>query len=186
VSAETLDLAFELRGRPGTVHVRHGVNEDPRRWGYDLLEMPDLVERSRGFPVVEATVEHGAEGYAAVMGWLQVVRYRDDESGEELIVDVAPQLQGAGVPWMSFGVRPAYFDAPSTTSDEAAFRADAFLAVTPDALMTPVAEPLCGFSWGYDVTGGVPARAPLAPAGPERWAAMVPALAAAYPKWTFR
>jgi hypothetical protein len=186
VIVETLALPFELRGRPGTVHVRHGVNEDPRRWGYHLLDMPELVERSRGFPVVEATVEHPAEGYAAVMGWIQVARYREQGEDEELFVDVAPQLKGSGMPWMSFGVRPAYFDAPSTDSDDATFRADAFLAASPDGVMTPVAEPLCGFSWGYDVAGGVPAPAPVTPAGPERWAAMVPALAGACPGWTFR
>jgi hypothetical protein len=183
---DTLDLRFALRGLPGTVRVRAGVNEDPRRWGYHLLDMPELVERSRGFPVVEATVEHPAEGYAAVMGWIQVARYREPGSAEEVFVDVAPQLQGSGMPWLSFGVRPAYFDAPSTDSNEATFRADAFLAVTPDGLMSPVAEPLCGFSWGYDVAGGAPGSAPLAPAGADQWAAMVPALADACPKWTFR
>jgi hypothetical protein len=183
---ETVELPFELRGVPGTVRVRVGVNDDPRRWGYHLLDMPELVERSRGFPVVEATVEHPAEGYAAVMGWIQVVRYREPGRDEEVIDDVAPQLRGSGVPWMAFGVRPAYFDAPSTDSDGATFRADAFLAATPDALMTPVAEALCGFAWGYDVAGGVPASQPLTPAAPERWAAMVPALAAACPAWTFR
>ena len=183
---ETVELPFDLRGQPGAVRVRQGVNEDPRRWGYHLLDMPDLVERSRGFPVVEATVEHPAEGSAAVMGWIQVVRYREPGEDEEIIVDVAPQLQGSGIPWMSFGVRPVYFDAPSTTSEEASFRADAFLAASPDGVMTPVAEPLCGFSWGYDVAAGVPAPAPLTPAARERWAAMVPALAAGCPGWTFQ
>jgi hypothetical protein len=183
---EAIELRFELRGTPGTVRVRRGVNDDPRRWGYHVLDLPDLVERSRGFPVVEATVEHPAEGYGAVMGWVQLVRYREPDDGEEVIVDVAPQLQGSGVPWMSFGVRPAYFDAPSTTSEDAEFRADAFLAFSPDAVMTRVVAPLCGFSWGYDVCDGMPAPVPLAPAGSERWAAMVPAFAAACPAWTFR
>jgi hypothetical protein len=179
-------LRFELRGAPGTVTVRHGVNDDPRRWGYHVLELEYDFERSRGFPVVEATVEHPAEGYAAVMGWIQVARYDEPDAEQEVFVDVAPQLQGKGIPWMSFGIRPAYFDAPSTTSDDAAFRADAFLAVTPDGLMTPVAEPLCGFSWGYDVVAGTPAPTPVTPAGPERWAAIRPPLAAACPDWTFR
>jgi hypothetical protein len=120
------------------------------------------------------------------MGWIQVARYDEPDAEQEVFVDVAPQLQGKGIPWMSFGIRPAYFDAPSTTSDDAAFRADAFLAVTPDGLMTPVAEPLCGFSWGYDVVGGTPAPTPVTPAGPERWAAIRPPLAAACPDWTFR
>jgi hypothetical protein len=182
---ETTELRFELRGVPGTVTVRHGINDDPRRWGYDVLDLPYDFERSRGFPVVEATVAHPAEGYAAVMGWIQVVRYRDAET-DEVIVDVAPQLRGSGVPWFSFGVRPAFFDAPSTTSDEATFRFDAFLAFTPHAVMTPVAEPLCGFSWGCEVTGGTPASTPLTPAGADRWAAIRPALAAACPDWTFR
>jgi hypothetical protein len=31
---ETLELRFELRGAPGTVRLRHGVVDDPRRWGY--------------------------------------------------------------------------------------------------------------------------------------------------------
>jgi hypothetical protein len=182
---ETLEMPFDLRGEPGTVRVRAGLNEDPRRWGYHLLGLPELVERSRGFPVVEASIEHPAEGYAAVMGWIQVVRYREPDADEEVIVDVAPQLQGSGVPWMSFGVRPAYFDAPSTDSEEASFRAHAFLAATPDGLMTPVAEPLCGFSWGYDVAGGAPASLPVTPAGPEQWAEMVPVLQAGCPKWRF-
>jgi hypothetical protein len=185
VPIETMELPFALRGTRGTVQVRYGDNDDPRRWGYDLLDLPYDFERSRGFPVVEATVEHPAEGYAAAMGWIQVVRYRGAAAAEDVIVDVAPQLRGSGIPWFSFGPRPAFFDAPSTTDDDATFRADAFLAATPNALMTPVAEPLCGFSWGYDVAGGTPARTPLGPAGPERWAAMRPALLAACPGWTF-
>jgi hypothetical protein len=183
---QTTVLEFELRGAPGTVTVRHGINDDPRRWGYDVLDLSYDFERSRGFPVVEASVEHPAEGYAAVMGWIQVARYREPGAEEDVIVDVAPQLRGSGVPWFSFGVRPAFFDAPSTTADEATFRFDAFLAVSPDAVMTPVAEPLCGFSWGCDVTGGTPASTPLTPAGAERWAAIRPALAAACPEWSFR
>jgi hypothetical protein len=183
---DTTELRFELRGVPGTVTVRYGTNDGPRRWGYDVLDLPYDFERSRGFPVVEASVEHPAEGYAAVMGWIQVARYRESGADEEVIVDVAPQLRGSGVPWFSFGVRPAFFDAPSTTADDATFRFDAFLAVSPDAVMTPVAERLCGFSWGCDVVGGMPASTPLTPAGAERWEANRPAVAAACPDWTFR
>ena len=49
------------------------------------------------------------------MGWIQVVRYREPDADEEIFVDVAPQLRDTGVPWFSFGVRAAFFDAPSTT-----------------------------------------------------------------------
>lgn len=36
----------------------------------------------RGFPIMEASVDHPAEGYAADMGWLQV-RYDIRDPGEE-------------------------------------------------------------------------------------------------------
>src|SRR3954452_9550753 len=170
----------------GTVRVRYGVNDDPRRWGYHVLGMEYDFERARGFPVIEAAVEHTAVGYAAVMGWVQVAWYREPRADEEVFVHVAPQLRVTGMPWFLFGVRPYFFDAPSTASDDAEFRADAFLAASPDAVMTPVVEPLCGFSWGYDVTAGTPAATELTPAGPARWAAMVPVLAGACPAWTFR
>jgi hypothetical protein len=71
---DTTELRFELRETPGTVRVRYGVNDDPRRWGYHVLGLPYDFERSRGFPLIEATFEHPAEGYAAVMGWIQQTR----------------------------------------------------------------------------------------------------------------
>jgi hypothetical protein len=100
---QTTELRFALRGVPGTVTVRHGVNEDPRRWGYHVLDLPDLVERSRGFPVVEAAIEHPAEGYAAAMGWIQVVRYRETTplapAGPDRWVAIRPALEAACPPW---------------------------------------------------------------------------------------
>ena len=48
-----------------------------------------------GFPVVEATVDYPAEGYAAVMGWVQVVALRGDrraESGEPETVVLGGEL----------------------------------------------------------------------------------------------
>jgi hypothetical protein len=179
------ELPFTLRGAGGTVRVHHRLNEDPRAWGYDVLGLPYDIEVARGCPVVEAIVEHPAAGYAAVMGWIQVVELRAPEE-TQTILDVAPQMRGAGVPWFSWGPRPVFFDAPSTTYSEQSFRADAFLAVTPDAVMTPVVQPLCGFTWGYDVVGGVPTATGVAPAGPERWPAILPTLRAACPRWTFR
>jgi hypothetical protein len=179
-------LPFELRGVPGRVDVEYGTNDDPERWGYPLLGLEPLVERSRGCPVVAATVEHPAEGYAAVMGWIQLVRDRAG-ADERVLVDVAPQMEiaDARMPYFSFGVRPTLFDAPSTDDPEYEFSARAFLVVAPDAVMSPAVEPLCGFRWGYSVIGARPEIAPLEVAGAADWAAARSELEARYPAWSF-
>ena len=138
--------------------------------------------------MVAATVDCPAEGYAAVMGWIQVVRHRAaPASRPEVLVDVAPQMHKADarMPYFAFGVRPTFFDAPSTDDDDCEFRAHAFLTASPDALMSPVVEPLCGFGWGYRVVAGVPGIAPLEPAGASEWASMRAELEPRYPRWTF-
>ena len=137
-------IPFELRGLPGRVDIDYLVNDDPARWGYPVLGLDFLVERSRGCPVVRATVEYPAEGYAAVMGWIQVVDHRAAPAIDStVLVDVAPQMQAvdAGMPYFAFGVKPAFFDAPSTDDADYEFRAHAFLTASPDALMSPGRRP---------------------------------------------
>jgi hypothetical protein len=83
---------------------------------------------------VEATVIYPGEGYSAMMGWIQIVRIHVSESSELLVsggdkappgdhtwADVPPHLQGLGVPFVSFGSRPALFDAPSSTESDVRF-----------------------------------------------------------------
>lgn len=179
-------LGFRLRGRPGRVFIRYEVNEDPARWGYPLLGLDSLVELSRGFPVVQAEVQHDAQGYAAMLAWIQVVRMTDlDSGGRTDLVDVAPQLAGLDLPYLSFGVRPVLFDAPSTTARNADWDADSFLVVTPDALMTRRVQPLCGFGWGYKLRDGDPAAAPVHELGAAAWRRDSGFLAARHPSWTF-
>src|SRR3954449_1741374 len=91
-----------------SIHVRYGVNDDPRRWGYEVLDLDwyseDVV---RGFPVMQASVEHAAEGYAAQLGWVQVVRYQVRDPGESedvTVFDVPPQLSETENPYFAFGV----------------------------------------------------------------------------------
>jgi hypothetical protein len=33
----SVSIPFPLRGVEGKIHVRYGVNDDPRRWGYEVL-----------------------------------------------------------------------------------------------------------------------------------------------------
>ena len=103
-------IPFRLRGAEGLVTVHYGANEDPVRWGYPVLQLdwfrPELV---RGFPVMQASVEHPAEGYAADMGWLQVVRYGVRDPGEEgtvTVFDTPPQLAETETPCCSRNHRP--------------------------------------------------------------------------------
>ena len=54
----------------GVVRVSLTRNDDPERWGWRLLGLDVPLEYIVGFPVVEATVDYPAEGYAAVLGWV--------------------------------------------------------------------------------------------------------------------
>ena len=88
-------LAFRLRGLDGCVRVRYVLNDDPRRWGYDRLELDFEIDTARGFPVIEGRIEYPAEGYAGYLGWVQVVRYWVEGQVEPTVVapDVAPQMK---------------------------------------------------------------------------------------------
>ena len=182
-------IPFRLRDVDGTVSVLYGVNEDPIRWGYGVLELewfsPELV---RGFPIMEASVDHPAEGYAADMGWVQVVRYDIRDPGEEeqaVVFDVPPQLAEMDIPYAAFGVRPTFFDAPAMSATNATWRATTFLVHTPDAVLSRVIRPICGFSWGYRVEDGRVLLDALAVSDASEWARDLPDLRTRFESWTF-
>lgn len=186
-----LELTFVLRGQMGTVTVEHRLNDDPVGVGFDLLGVDFGDLDFSGFPVVEARTQYPAEGYRALMGWLQVVRYTSAEEGDMFIVDTAPQFRGlAGMdfPFVSWGMRPTLFDAPATDDCSVDWWADSFLVASPDALMTPVIEPLCAFRWGYTVdgAGAVTAREPRARDTAEAWAEIRDRVQELHPGWTLR
>jgi len=179
-------LAFRLRELSGLVTIRFGPNDDPLDWGYGLLNLDYPPEKARGFPVLQADVTFQAKGYGAIFGWVQIVRYTIHDTGEtRLVYDVAPQLIGTNTPYIAFGVLPSLFDAPSITSKEVTWDADAFLVHTPDALMTRVVHAICGFTWGYRVQEGSVQLVPPAPATEPIWLRNVAGLAEHFPSWTF-
>jgi hypothetical protein len=179
-----LVVPFELRGLEGRVEVMLAPSEDPRRWGWHLVGLDIPLEHLRGFPVLQATIDYPGEGYAAVMGWVQLVRYTASDEPEPVVeVDVAPKLRDAGSPYVVFGVRPTLFDAPAISAPEADWHASTFLAASPDCLMTRTVRPLCGFRWGYTVGGGRPQLGELVPATRSDWAESVPELRSRYPDW---
>lgn len=132
-----------------------------------------------------ATVAYVGEGYDAMMAWVQVVRY-EAGGGETALVDKAPQLAEADLPYYAYGIRPEFFDAPSMPrAGEVRWNAHAFLVASPDAVMSRTVEPVCGFRWGYRVKGESPGLLPLARAGMADWSAARDVLRERYPSWTF-
>jgi hypothetical protein len=184
----TVVTEFVLRGIPGRVLIHYGANDDPDRWGYPLLGMSYPVELAKGFPVIQAEVDYPAEGYAAVLAWIQLVWIRDLDGGKPNYqpVDLAPQLLGLDLPYFSFGVRPVLFDAPSYgIAANVDWVAHSMLVFTPDCLMTRVVRPVCGFSWGYHLRGTAPTLVPPQITAAPDWEPDLALLRNAHPSWVF-
>ena len=192
-------FGFSLHGRNGRVVVEYGPNDDPTRLGFGLLGLPWPTELAIGLPVLEATVSYAGEGYAAAMGWIQVVRIHVAERSESLVsggekapagdhawVDGPPSLRGLGVPFVSFGPRPALFDAPASTESDVRFVADSFLTASPDALVSRRSRPCFGLRWGYATRAGSASQL-LAPTalGVSDWRDSLPVLEQHFPDWSF-
>jgi hypothetical protein len=195
----TKTFPFRLRGAQGSVTVSFQPNEDPARWGYDTLGLPWSTEIAVGLPVLEARTECSLEGYAAVMGWIQVVRIDVLESSRSIAagvekapvghhewVDGPPQLRGLGVPFTSFGECPTLFDAPASTESDTTFLADSFLTASPDALISRVSLPVLGIRWGYSTRAGQPHELHEPTLLDEsQWAEALPLLRETFPDWQF-
>ncbi len=195
----TRRFPFQLRGADGLVTVSFQANEDPERWGYGTLGLTWPVELAKGLPVLEARTECSLDGYAAVMGWIQVVRIDVLESSRPMApgidkapaghhewVDGPPQLRGLGVPFTSFGECPTLFDAPASTESDTTFVADSFLTASPDALISRESFPVLGMRWGYATRAGRPheLHEPVQLDG-SHWADALPLLREAFPEWQF-
>lgn len=184
----TLTLDFVLHGHPGTVTVEHRLNTDPDAVGFDLLGIDfGDIDLTR-FPVVEATTAYDGEGYRALMGWIQVVQYTAPEDGDVFMTDTAPQFRGIpglDFPFFSWGPRPSLFDSPAIDAAPVDWWADSFLVASPDALMTPVIEPLCSFRWGYtvDPARAVTVRPPEPSDTTTAWAGLRDRVQALHPAW---
>ena len=191
--------SFSFRGRDSNAAVRYRENEDPERWGYGLLELPWPSSLAKGLPVLEVDISTPVEGYGAVMGWIQVVRIQVAESSTSLVpegekapagthvwVDVPPQLQALGVPFVSFGRCPTLFDAPASTESDVRFVADSFLTASPDALVSRRSRACFGLRWGYATKLGQKAELiqPTLLDG-THWEEVMPVLREHFPEWGF-
>jgi hypothetical protein len=190
---------FSFRGREATAAVTYRDNEDPERWGYGLLGLPWPSSLATGLPVLEVDVSTPLEGYGAVMAWIQVVRIHVADSSTSLVpggekapagdhtwVDVPPQLQALGVPFVSFGRCPTLFDAPASTESDVRFVADSFLTASPDALVSRRSQACFGVRWGYSTKLGQQAELipPTLLHGGD-WEQAIPILQEHFPDWGF-
>ena len=122
-----------------------------------------------------------------MLAWIQIVRMTDLDSGEsDSLVDVAPQLAGLDLPYMSFGVRPVLFDAPSTDSTyNMDWEAHTFLVASPDCLMTRRVQPVCGFTWGYELRESRPRPTDLQVLNSSAWPIDQSFLRERHQSWAF-
>lgn len=176
-----MELSFNMDGASGQVAVAVEVNSDPDALG--------SRSTARGFPYCNATVSHPARGYAAALGWIQLVRSTDGRSGGTAFEpDPFEPLGAVSHPFAFFGFLPTFFDAPSRDPiTDIDWLAHSFLCRLADAHARGeiAVAALVGFAWGFSVRGGR-----IAPSGPEAlpseaWDSHLPLLMAEYPGWSF-
>jgi hypothetical protein len=163
-------------------------NEDPSGWGCCLLDPTLSPDAALGYPVCIARVEPPGRGYAAAMGWVQLVRSSDSED-DPLAYEIDPLTihRDVNTPFAWFGAPPTFFDAPFRTERyPMTWRARSYLCASPDGVMTPQAHPLTAFSWGFDVTEELSIDLiPPEPLGIATWEEHTGTLRRTYPGWLF-
>jgi hypothetical protein len=183
--ARELRVPFSLRGRSGLIAVSVTPNSEPDSIGYALLTGAATADAARGYPICRATVTYPAQGYAAMFGWIQVVRSTDSGNGE-FELDPIAFYRGLPVPFAFFGVRPELFDAPSRESRyDLEWEAHSFLCVSPDAVISRRVQAIVGFSWGFTVSRGEIEFALLRVLGSPDWDGHLGLLGGGYSDWTF-
>jgi hypothetical protein len=166
-------LEFRHDGRPGAVEVEVGPNDDPAALG--------CGESSGGLAFCRATVETEARGYDAALGWIQLVDSTDEEGG--FAIDPFEALGETAHPFCFFGFAPTFFDGPSRpTRADLRWTAHAFLAAI---VAERTAAALLGFEWGFAIRAGEVTITGPTELSSSAWAAAVPVLEQAHPRWRF-
>ena len=175
-----MDIMFVLRGTAGHVSVTYSRND-----------RPDLVgsnAESSGFPMCHASVDYPAQGYNALLGWVQLVRSDDNTSqGRAFEIDPLTILGDVPHPFCWIGLSPSMFDAPSRAPrHDLDWAAHSFLCV-PDGDVDAGLEvrALLGFAWGFRIRNEEIDLVPPSLLGPTDWDDHLDVLAARFPSWRF-
>ncbi len=177
-----LKLPFETRGRAGSVSVSIRPNGHPGAVG--------CPPWAQGFPVCEARIDFAASGYAALLGWVQLVRMRSPHltPNDQWVTDPLEVYEHLNTPFGFYGVAPTLFDAPSR-SDRTKYldwHAESYLCFAPTSPMAREAVPVVAFSWGFLLDQGqIALRSPeLLPL--SAWSQHLELLEDSYPGWAFQ
>jgi len=170
-------LPFRLAGALGHVAVAVAVNTSPETLG--------CRPAARGFPYCSASISHPARGYAAALGWIQLVRSTDGCSGGKTFeMDPFEPLGRVAHPFAFFGFLPSLFDVPSRDPiREMDWIANSFLCDLGEHERH--ARALLGFSWGFTIRDGKIATWGPNALGSRDWDAHRALLTREYPNWSF-
>lgn len=173
----TLLLPFRWAGREGEVHVEIRRNDDPAALGCE--------EFARGFPVIRATISPPAQGYADMLGWIQLVD--DSWHADGFHADGFEPLGHLSHPFGFYGVSPTLFDAPHFDGEHFDFLAHTFLCGLGGNLLEfrREAHAVLGFSWGCRKRGAEIELLDLEALPPKAWDDHRAYLASRFPDWTF-
>jgi hypothetical protein len=190
-------IPFNLKGFDGEVSVYYGVNDEPRKTGFDALpSLPFDISLSRGYPVIHARIErYGGTGYRMFCGWIQIITsvFRNSQGRSETLIaaDTAPAFNGENIPFAAYGYLPQLFDAPCLNLGGAAelhWMADTFLTTVPMRSKAEEISCLLGFQWGYienDIPGEKPTQLPLKVTTGQAWNNHTPFLREQFSAWRF-
>lgn len=173
----TLAMPFRWAGREGEVQIKIRENDDPAALGCE--------EWARGFPVCTAKITPQSQGYADMLGWIQLVD--DSWHGEGFHDDGFEPLGTLPHPFGYYGVSPTLFDAPHFDGENFDFLAHSFLCGLGGELLEfrHEARAVLGFTWGCQKRGPQ-----IDFSGPEllsaaSWDDHCAYMARRFPEWTF-
>jgi len=121
------------------------------------------------------------------MGWIQLVRSGDNESGGELFeMDPLAFLGPLAHPFCWLGLNPILFDVPSRSSlADLEWTARSFLCVPDDLGDGLAAHAVLGFEWGFAIEKREIMLHPPSRLGSTAWDEILPVLSAEHKGWGF-
>ena len=139
-----MEIPFTYGGVDGVVEARCVPMTDPESLGKSRNDV--------GLPACTAVVDFPAQGYWALLGWVQLVAMGPPGEEPTWQADPFDLFEDSTSPYAWFGITPTLFDAPSRRHDAPLrWRARSFLATTPWDQSERLVAPLAAFEWGYDL-----------------------------------
>ncbi len=175
-----MHLPFALRGLAGDVDVTLDITQDPGDWG----AMPEAI----GLPHCQAVIDYPARGYAAMLGWVQLVRSTDNASGgKQFEMDPLTIVGEVAHPFAFYGVTPILFDAPARRRPaDLDWLAHSFLCyLDDDDPQGRLVRAVTGFSWGFTIAAATTTVEPARPLHEPDWNQHLDLLHADHPQWRF-